>query len=69
VVIPVAIVRTVIAAEGAGAGEGEAAETAGDRLTAGLVVAARSGPRFVPRFLALLAGYENLTAPLFALSP
>jgi hypothetical protein len=30
--------------------------------------AARSGPRFVPRFLALLAGYENLTAPLFALA-
>ena len=25
-------------------------------------------PSFVPRFLALLAGYENLTAPLFALS-
>jgi hypothetical protein len=33
-------------------------------------IAARSAPapRFVPRFLALLAGYENLTAPLFALS-
>jgi hypothetical protein len=31
--------------------------------------AARSGPRCVPRFLALRAGYENLTAPLFALSP
>jgi hypothetical protein len=30
--------------------------------------AARSGPRFVPRFLALLAGYENLAAPLFALA-
>jgi hypothetical protein len=25
--------------------------------------AARSGPRFGPGFLALLAGYENLTAP------
>jgi hypothetical protein len=32
------------------------------------LLAARSGPRFAPRFLALLAGYENLAAPLFALS-
>jgi hypothetical protein len=30
--------------------------------------AVSSGPRFGPRFLALLAGYENLPAPLFALS-
>jgi hypothetical protein len=31
--------------------------------------AARSGPRLVPRVLALLAGYENpLAAPLFALA-
>jgi hypothetical protein len=30
--------------------------------------AARSGPRFPPPWFLLLAGYENLTAPLFALS-
>jgi hypothetical protein len=34
----------------------------------GQVGAARSGPRFARGFLALLAGYENLAAPLFALS-
>jgi hypothetical protein len=32
------------------------------------VPAARSGPRFGPPWFLLLAGYENLTAPLFALS-
>jgi hypothetical protein len=37
------------------------------RITVALP-AARSGPRFGPGFLALLAGYENLTAPLFALA-
>jgi hypothetical protein len=31
-------------------------------------VAARSGPRFVACRFLLLAGYENLTAPLFALA-
>jgi hypothetical protein len=30
--------------------------------------AARSGPRFGPPWFLLLAGYENLTAPLFALA-
>ena len=30
--------------------------------------AARSGPRFVACRFLLLAGYENLTAPLFALA-
>jgi hypothetical protein len=30
--------------------------------------AARSGPRFVAPWFLLLAGYENLTAPLFALA-
>jgi hypothetical protein len=30
--------------------------------------AARSGPRFAPLGFLLLAGYEDLTAPLFALS-
>jgi hypothetical protein len=33
-----------------------------------LCLAARSGPRFAPLGFLLLAGYENLTAPLFALS-
>jgi hypothetical protein len=30
--------------------------------------ATRSGPRFVPRFLALLAGYENLTSSSFCIT-
>jgi hypothetical protein len=42
-------------------------EEASSKITR-LYHAARSGPRFARRFFALLAGYDNLTAPLFALS-
>jgi hypothetical protein len=61
--------------DGEGSGQGGAGRKRGGwwaargfRTWAERPNAARSGPRFVPLLFLLLSGYENLTAPLFALA-